>query len=51
MMGLSPGEMIMILAVILLLFGANKFPQLMRGLGSGITEFKKGIAEGSKTPE
>ena len=46
MMGLSPGEMIMILAVILLLFGASKIPQLMRGLGSGITEFKKGIREG-----
>ena len=46
MMGLSPGEMIMILAVILLLFGASKIPRLMRSLGSGITEFKKGIREG-----
>lgn len=46
MLGLSPGELIMILAVILLLFGASKIPQLARSLGSGITEFKKGIREG-----
>jgi sec-independent protein translocase protein TatA len=46
MLGLSPGELIMIVAVILLLFGASKIPQLARSLGSGITEFKKGIREG-----
>jgi sec-independent protein translocase protein TatA len=34
-------EMVLILAVILILFGAKKLPELARGLGSGIKEFKK----------
>jgi sec-independent protein translocase protein TatA len=33
-------EMIVIVLVILLLFGGKKIPELMRGLGSGIKEFK-----------
>lgn len=52
MMGLSPGELIMIVAVIVLLFGASKIPQVMKGLGTGINEFKKGLKEGeAKAPE
>ncbi len=52
MMGLSPGELIMIVGVVVLLFGAQKIPQLMRGLGSGVNEFKKGLKEGeAKAPE
>jgi sec-independent protein translocase protein TatA len=47
-MGLSPGELIIVVAVILLLFGAQKIPQLMRSMGSGLTEFKKGVREGEK---
>tara|TARA_B110000444_G_scaffold134505_1_gene126323 strand:- start:6202 stop:6360 length:159 start_codon:yes stop_codon:yes gene_type:complete len=31
--------------VILLLFGGKKIPELMKGLGSGIKEFKKGVKE------
>ena len=34
-------ELILILAVVLLLFGAKKLPELAKGLGSGIKEFKK----------
>lgn len=34
-------EWILILLAILLLFGAKKIPELMKGLGSGIKEFKK----------
>lgn len=34
-------EIILILAVVLLLFGGKKIPELMKGLGSGINEFKK----------
>jgi sec-independent protein translocase protein TatA len=34
-------EIVAILAVVLLLFGAKKLPELARGLGKGITEFKK----------
>ena len=35
------GEMILILVVILIFFGAKKLPELARGLGQGIKEFKK----------
>ena len=38
---LGPTEMIMIALVLVLLFGAKKIPELMRGLGGGIKEFKK----------
>ena len=44
--GLGFPELAMIALAILLLFGGRKIPELMRGLGSGITEFKKGIKEG-----
>jgi len=33
-------EIVLILAVVLLLFGGKKIPELMRGLGKGMTEFK-----------
>ena len=33
-------QIILIIAVVLLLFGGRKIPELMRGLGSGIKEFK-----------
>lgn len=36
-------EMLLIAAVILLIFGGRKLPELMRGLGKGVSEFKKGI--------
>lgn len=34
-------ELVLILAVVLILFGAKKLPELAKGLGSGIKEFKK----------
>jgi sec-independent protein translocase protein TatA len=37
------GEMILILLAILLLFGGSKLPQLGKGLGEGIRNFKKGL--------
>ena len=37
-----------IAVIILLLFGGKKVPELMKGLGSGIKEFKKGISEDDK---
>ena len=37
----GPTEMILIVVVILLMFGGKKIPELMKGLGSGINEFKK----------
>ncbi len=37
---LGPGEIILIIVGLLILFGGKKIPELMRGLGSGIKEFK-----------
>lgn len=42
---MSPGSMILILFVILLLFGAKRIPELARGLGKGIREFKDATKE------
>ncbi len=42
-------EIILILAVVLLLFGGKKIPELMKGLGSGIKEFKN-AAKGDDQP-
>jgi sec-independent protein translocase protein TatA len=39
--GLGGWEIVLILAVVLILFGAKKIPELAKGLGSGIKEFKK----------
>lgn len=36
----GPQEIIIVLVIVLLLFGGRKIPELMRGLGSGIKEFK-----------
>lgn len=38
---LNGWEIVLILAIVLVLFGAKKLPELARGLGSGIKEFKK----------
>lgn len=42
---LGGGEIILILALVLILFGAKKLPELARGLGQGIREFKKATRE------
>ena len=42
---LGAGEIILIVLVILLLFGAKKIPELAKGLGKGMSEFKKGLKE------
>jgi sec-independent protein translocase protein TatA len=38
----GPTELIIVLTIILLLFGAKRIPELAKGLGSGIREFRKG---------
>lgn len=51
-MGLGATELIVILVVVLLLFGGRKIPELMKGLGKGIKDFKdasKGVDD--TTPE
>ena len=40
--GLGTGEIVLIVLVLLLLFGGKKIPELMRGLGKGVKEFKDG---------
>ncbi|MBL67561.1 MAG: twin-arginine translocase TatA/TatE family subunit [Verrucomicrobiales bacterium] len=40
-MGLGMGEVILILAIVLIMFGAKKLPELAKGLGKGIKEFKR----------
>ena len=44
-------EIIIIAIVLILMFGAKKIPQLMRGMGSGIKEFKDGMKEGETAAE
>ncbi len=38
-------EILLIALVVLLLFGGSKIPELMRGLGKGVSEFKKGVRD------
>lgn len=38
--GMGPTEIIVVLVIVLLLFGGKKIPELMRGLGKGVKEFK-----------
>lgn len=44
-------EILVILAVVLLLFGGKKIPELMKGLGSGIKEFKNASKDDQKTAD
>lgn len=39
---------ILVIVVVLLLFGAGKIPRLMKDLGSGITQFRKGLKDGQE---
>ena len=47
--GLGAPEIILILAVVLLLFGGKKIPELMKGLGKGVKEFKDASEQPSST--
>lgn len=53
--GLSMTEVLVLVVIVLLLFGAKRIPDVFRGLGQGVHEFKKGIKgegldEGKKPP-
>jgi sec-independent protein translocase protein TatA len=48
---LSVGHIILILAIVLLLFGGKKIPELMKGLGQGIKEFKDASKGEDSKPE
>ena len=45
MFGLGTQELLVILVIVLVLFGANRLPQLAQSLGSSLKEFKKGVDE------
>ena len=44
-LAIGPGQIAVIAILVLLLFGGKKIPELMKGLGTGIKEFKKGVKE------
>ena len=48
---IGPWQIAIILIIVLLLFGGKKIPELMKGLGKGIKEFKDGIAGDEETKE
>jgi sec-independent protein translocase protein TatA len=48
MFGLGYQELLIILVIVLILFGANRLPELARSLGSSVKEFKKGVNEAQK---
>ncbi|CAN5347427.1 hypothetical protein BH23BAC2_BH23BAC2_05310 [soil metagenome] len=47
---LGPTQLILIVVVVLLLFGGRKIPELMRGLGTGIKEFKDASKDEDQDP-
>jgi sec-independent protein translocase protein TatA len=48
MFGLGPWELGIILVIVLIIFGAGKLPDIGAGIGKGIKNFKKGMAEAEK---
>lgn len=46
---MGPMEVILVLAVVVLLFGAKRIPELARSLGRSLSEFKKGQQEGASS--
>lgn len=48
MFGIGLSELLVILLVCLLLFGANRLPEIGKSLGEGIREFKKSLDSGKK---
>lgn len=46
-LAIGPWQIVLIVVIVLLLFGGRKIPELMRGLGSGIKEFKEASKEDS----
>lgn len=46
MFGLGGNELLIVLVIVLVLFGGAKVPQLMRGMGEGMREFRKATHDG-----
>jgi sec-independent protein translocase protein TatA len=48
---IGPLEIILIVAILLLLFGGRKIPELMRGIGQGMKEFRKAARDDGSNDE
>jgi len=48
-LAVGPWQIVLVVLIVLLLFGGRKIPELMRGLGSGIKEFKDASKEDDST--
>ena len=48
MFGFGIGEIVLVLALLVLLFGAKRIPQIAKGLGEGIRNFRSSVKEGEK---
>ena len=48
MFGMGHWEILMLLLVVLLLFGAKRIPEMAQGVGRGVSEFRKGLREVQK---
>jgi sec-independent protein translocase protein TatA len=46
---IGPTELILVVVVVVLLFGGKKLPELMKGIGQGMKEFKNATKEDSNT--
>ena len=48
---LGPWELILILAIVVVLFGAKRLPEMGKGIGEGIKNFKKSMKHGDDEPK
>lgn len=49
--GLGMGELALILGIVIVLFGANRIPEVAKGLGGSVKAFKDGLKEGAEDPK
>jgi len=50
-LAIGPWQIVLVVLVVLLLFGGKKIPELMKGLGSGIKEFKNASKDDDKSSD
>jgi len=51
LIGLGVPELVVILVIVIVLFGASRLPQIGRGLGEGISNFKKSLRSGQNNDD